>query len=110
MYRCRTTKRRKVDHCYRDPQICSPSPRDTVGYISQNGSTVIHRNPLCEAGLSRIMKIFLTFLHDDLHNPVWCCVEKQTEKYLADDLSWSTVTAVAEESINASETDLVEQD
>ena len=88
MYRYRTTKRRKVDHCFRDPQICSPSPGDTVGYISQNGSIVILRNPLCEAGhISCIMKIFLTFLHDDLHSPVWCCVEKQTEKYLAEDLS-----------------------
>ena len=35
---------------------------------------------------------------------------KQTEKYLADDLGWGAVTAVAEERINPSETESAEHD
>ena len=37
-------------------------------------------------------------------------MDKQTQKYLADDLSWGAVTAVAEERINPSETDSAEND
>ena len=57
-----------------------------------------------------MFEAFPVFLHDEHLNPVWCCVEKQTEKYLAEDLSWDAVMAVAEERINPSETDLVEHD
>ena len=37
-------------------------------------------------------------------------MEKQTEKYLVEDLGWDAVMAIAEERINPSETDLAEHD
>ena len=57
-----------------------------------------------------MVKAFLAFLHEEHLKPVWCCVDKQTEKYLADDLGWGAITAVAEERINPSETDPAEHD
>ncbi|TBU26483.1 aspartyl-tRNA synthetase, cytoplasmic [Dichomitus squalens] len=82
-----------------------------VGYIPQNGFAVIFGNPLCEVDqIPRVAKAFLAFLQEEHLKPVWCCVDKQTEKYLAEDLGWGAVIAVAEERINPTETDPAEHD
>ncbi|KAI0070719.1 aspartyl-tRNA synthetase, cytoplasmic [Panus rudis PR-1116 ss-1] len=84
-----------------------------VGYIPMNGFAVIFGNPLCEPKqLPRVIRAFLSYITSDPHNlkPVWCCVSRETEKYLADELGWSAVIAVAEERVNPTEVDPASQD
>ncbi|EMD32133.1 hypothetical protein CERSUDRAFT_144292 [Gelatoporia subvermispora B] len=83
-----------------------PATGAAVGYITQNAFAVAFGNPLCEANqIPRVVKTFLAFLHDQKLKPVWCCVDKTTEKYLAGDLGWSAIIAVAEERLNPIEAD-----
>lgn len=74
-----------------------------IGYIPQGHFAVIFGNPLCEPNqIPRVVKAFLAFLrspHVDL-KPIWCCVDKATERYLAEELGWSAIIAVAEERVN----------
>ena len=58
------------------------------------------------------MRAFLQYLSSDGVNlkPVWCCVDKETEKYLAVELGWSAVIAVAEERLNPIEVDPANND
>ncbi|THG93233.1 hypothetical protein EW026_g7952 [Hermanssonia centrifuga] len=84
-----------------------------VGYIVQGGFAVVFGNPLCESSqIPRVVKGFLHFLHSDKANlkPIWCCVDKDTERYLAEELGWSAVIAVAEERVNPIEVDPASQD
>ncbi len=77
-----------------------------VGYIPQNSFAVIFGSPLCPAEqIPRVAKAFLAFVHEEGLKPVWCCVDKSTERYLAEELGWAAVLAVAEERINATEMD-----
>ncbi|OCH85681.1 aspartyl-tRNA synthetase cytoplasmic [Obba rivulosa] len=86
---------------WRDPVTAA-----AVGYIPHNDFAVIFGNPLCELNqIPRVVKSFLAFLHEQKLKPVWCCVSKATEKYLAGDLGWSAVIAVAEERLNPVEED-----
>ena len=82
-----------------------------VGYIPQDGFAVIFGNPLCSADqIPRVIKAFLAYLHEHNLKPVWCCIDKTTEKHLAEELGWGAVVAVAEERINPSEADPAEHD
>lgn len=77
-----------------------------MGFIPQGHFAVVFGNPLCEpAQIPRVVKAFLAHLrapHLDL-KPIWCCVDKGTERYLAEELGWSAVIAVAEERVNPME-------
>ncbi|EKM56863.1 uncharacterized protein PHACADRAFT_118899 [Phanerochaete carnosa HHB-10118-sp] len=74
-----------------------------IGYIQQGHFAVIFGKPLCEPNqIPRVVKAFLAFLRSpqmDL-KPIWCCVDKSTERYLAEELGWSAIVAVAEERVN----------
>jgi len=84
-----------------------PTTGAAVGYIPQNGFAVTFGNPLCEPKqIPAVVGAYLNFLSDDKKlKPVWCCVDADTEKILANDFGWSALTAVAEERINPTETD-----
>ena len=82
-----------------------------VGYIPQDGFAVVFGNPLCAVEqIPRVVKAFLAHVHDVGLKPVWCCVDRATERYLAEELGWGAVVAVAEERINPTETDPAESD
>ena len=77
-----------------------------VGYIPSGRFAVVFGNPLCEAAqIPRVVKAFLAYLRADAVGlkPIWCCVDKGTERYLAEELGWSAVVAVAEERVNPME-------
>ncbi|KAI0766828.1 aspartyl-tRNA synthetase cytoplasmic [Trametes elegans] len=82
-----------------------------VGYIPENGFAVTFGNPLCPPEqVPRVAKAYLAYIHEQGLKPVWCCVDKVTEKYLAEDLGWGAVIAVAEERLNPTEVDPAEHD
>ena len=82
-----------------------------MGYIPQDGFAVVFGNPLCAVEqIPRVVKAFLAHVHDVGLKPVWCCVDRATERYLAEELGWGAVVAVAEERINPTETDPAESD
>ena len=82
-----------------------------VGYIPQNGFAVTFGNPLCEPKqIPAVVRAYLNFLSHEKLKPVWCCVDAETEKVLANDFGWSALTAVAEERINPTEADPEKQD
>jgi lysylphosphatidylglycerol synthetase-like protein (DUF2156 family) len=77
-----------------------------IGYMPQGHFAVIFGNPLCEPNqVPRVVKAFLAYLRSDqvALKPIWCCVDKGTERYLAEELGWSAVIAVAEERVNPME-------
>ncbi|CAL1708334.1 unnamed protein product [Somion occarium] len=82
-----------------------------VGYIPFNGYAVIFGNPLCETKqIPRVVRAFLQYLATQTLKPVWCCVDRESEKYLAMELGWSSVIAVAEERLNPIEVDPANND
>ncbi|RPD53983.1 aspartyl-tRNA synthetase, cytoplasmic [Lentinus tigrinus ALCF2SS1-6] len=82
-----------------------------VGYIPQDGFAVTFGNPLCALDqIPRVVKAYLAHLHEEGLKPVWCCVDRATERYLAEELGWGAVIAVAEERINPTEVDPAETD
>lgn len=84
-----------------------------VGYIAQGHFAVTFGNPLCEpAQIPRVVKAYLGYLASPQVNlrPIWCCIDKLTEQYLAEELGWSAVVAVAEERVNPMEVDPVQDD
>lgn len=77
-----------------------------VGYIPQNGFAVTFGNPLCERKqIPQVINSYLKFLEHESLKPVWACIDRHTEEYLADELGWSALIAVAEERINPAESD-----
>lgn len=82
-----------------------------VGYIPKSGFAVTFGNPLCEPKqIPVVVRAYLNFLSHEKLKPVWCCVDADTEKVLANDFGWSALTAVAEERINPTEADPEKQD
>lgn len=84
-----------------------------MGYIPQGKFAVIFGSPLCETSqIPRVVKSFLAHLRSDTVSlkPIWCCVDKDTERYLSDELGWSAVVAVAEERVNPMEVDPANDD
>lgn len=84
-----------------------------VGYIASGHFAVIFGNPLCEPNQTpRVVRAFLSFLANETGGlkPIWCCVERDTEKFLAEELGWSAVIAVAEERLNPTEVDPANND
>ncbi|KAH9917900.1 aspartyl-tRNA synthetase cytoplasmic [Epithele typhae] len=82
-----------------------------VGYIPQNNFAVTFGNPLCHTDqIPRVIKAYLSHLEELKLKPVWCCVDRTTERYLAEELGWGAVTAVAEERLNPTEIDPAEND
>jgi lysylphosphatidylglycerol synthetase-like protein (DUF2156 family) len=49
------------------------------------------------------VRAYLRFLEREQLKPVWACLDQDTEQFLADELGWSALIAVAEERINPSE-------
>ncbi|KAI0644501.1 aspartyl-tRNA synthetase cytoplasmic [Trametes meyenii] len=77
-----------------------------VAYIPENGFAVTFGNPLCTPEqIPRVAKAYLAYIHEQGLKPIWACVDKTTEKYLAEDLGWGGVIAVAEERLNPTEVD-----
>lgn len=77
-----------------------------VGYIPQNGFAVTFGSPLCEKGqIPRVVKAYLKELDRLSLKPVWCCVDRETESYLAEELGWSAVIVSAEERLDPTEVD-----
>ncbi|KAF8516854.1 aspartyl-tRNA synthetase cytoplasmic [Hysterangium stoloniferum] len=76
-----------------------------VGYIPEDGYAVAFGNPLCEPDqIAKVVRAFLDHIKREKHlKPVWCCVSKETEHHLANDLGWSAVVVVAEERLNPTE-------
>jgi lysylphosphatidylglycerol synthetase-like protein (DUF2156 family) len=84
---------------WRDPKTGA-----AVGYIPHNGFGVTFGNPLCEPKqIPWVVKAYIRYLHENKLKPVWCCVDEQTQKALANEHGWSALTAVAEERIIPSE-------
>lgn len=84
-----------------------------VGYIPSGHFAVIFGNPLCEPKqIPRVARAFLQYLSSGAGGlkPIWCCVDKETERFLADELGWSAVIAVAEERLNPIESDPASHD
>ena len=79
-----------------------------VGYIPSGRFAVVFGNPLCEPSqIPRVVSAFLSFLRSDGIDlkPIWCCISQETERYLAEELGWSAIIAVAEERLNPIEVD-----
>ncbi|KAI0940651.1 hypothetical protein AcW1_003792 [Taiwanofungus camphoratus] len=82
-----------------------------VGYIPQGGFAVTFGNPLCELKQIRgVAEAFLAHVQQQGLKPVWCCIDQETERYLAKDLGWSAIVAVAEERLNPVEVDPASND
>ncbi|KIJ51289.1 hypothetical protein M422DRAFT_158559 [Sphaerobolus stellatus SS14] len=81
-----------------------------VGYIAEGGYAVIFGNPLCESSqIPRVVRSFLRHIKRERKlRPVWCCIDKETEKFLANELGWSAIIAVAEERLDPTRVDLGE--
>lgn len=79
-----------------------PDTGAAVGYIPENGYAIIFGNPLCESfQMSRVIRSFLRHIKRERKlRPVWVCINKETEKYLANELGWSAIVAVAEERLD----------
>ncbi|KZT18358.1 aspartyl-tRNA synthetase cytoplasmic [Neolentinus lepideus HHB14362 ss-1] len=72
-----------------------------VGYIVSEGFAIAFGNPLCERDqIPQLVRAYLHFLEANRLKPVWCCIDRETEQYLAQDLGWSAIIAVAEERLN----------
>jgi lysylphosphatidylglycerol synthetase-like protein (DUF2156 family) len=77
-----------------------------VGFIPSNGYAVTFGNPLCEhKQIPQVVNAYLHHLETENLKPVWACIDHHTEQYLADELGWSALIAVAEERINPAESD-----
>ena len=77
-----------------------------VGYIPQNGFAVTFGSPLCEKEqIPRVVKAYLRELDRLSLKPVWCCVDRVTESYLAEELGWSALIVSAEERLDPTEVD-----
>ncbi|OBZ67021.1 Aspartate--tRNA ligase, cytoplasmic [Grifola frondosa] len=88
-----------------------PATGAAVGYIPQNGFAVTFGNPLCApAQIPRVVKAYLAHVHEQGLKPVWCCIDKETERYLAEELGWAAIVAVAEERIRPTAADPAEHD
>lgn len=76
-----------------------------VGYREHNGYAITFGNPLCETRqITHVARSYLHYIQDERKlKPVWCCVDMETERVLAQELGWSAVTAVAEERFNPTE-------
>ncbi|CCM00839.1 uncharacterized protein FIBRA_02881 [Fibroporia radiculosa] len=86
---------------WRDPMTGS-----AVGYLEQNGFAVTFGNPLCEQRqMPGVIKGYLKYLEKQKLKPVWCCIDREAERVLAEDLGWSAIIAVAEERLNPIEVD-----
>ncbi|PCH43826.1 aspartyl-tRNA synthetase [Wolfiporia cocos MD-104 SS10] len=77
-----------------------------VGYIPQGDFAVAFGNPLCEhKQMMGVIRAFLQYVHEQNLKPVWCCIGREIERILAEELGWSAVIAVAEERLNPIEVD-----
>ena len=77
-----------------------------VGYIPQNGFAVIFGSPLCEKGqIPCVVNAYLKELDRCSLKPVWPCVDRETESYLAEGLGWSALIVSAEERLDPTEVD-----
>ncbi|KAH9830768.1 aspartyl-tRNA synthetase, cytoplasmic [Rhodofomes roseus] len=82
-----------------------------VGYIPQNGFAVAFGDPLCDQKQTPgVIERYLKFVRGEGLKPVWCCVEHDVERFLADSLGWSAIIAVAEERLNPTEVDPANND
>ena len=65
------------------------------------------RNPLCKPKqIPYVIHVYLYFLsHGKKLKPVQCHVDAETEKILANEFGWSSLTTVAEERINLTKAD-----
>ncbi|GBE81627.1 aspartyl-tRNA synthetase cytoplasmic [Sparassis latifolia] len=82
-----------------------------VGYIPHGAFAVAFGNPLCEhTQIPAVCKAFLAYVESQDLKPLWCCVDKEAERYLAEDLGWSAIIAVAEERLNPIEVDPASDD
>ena len=43
--------------------------------------------------------------HNKTLQPVWCCLDAETEVILASEFRWNTLTAVAKDEVNSTEAD-----
>ncbi|SRR5258706_1623792 len=63
-------------------------------------------SPLCEKGqIPRVVKAYLKELDRLSLKPVWCCVDREIESYLAEELGWSALIVPAEERLDPTEVD-----
>jgi aspartyl-tRNA synthetase len=77
-----------------------------VGYVPVNGYAITFGNPLCEKHqIPQVCGAYLRFLDHEKLKPVWACIDHDTEQYLAEELGWSALIAVAEERINPADSD-----
>lgn len=75
-----------------------------IGYIPSDGFAVAFGNPLCEHDqIPQVVRAYLHYLEQQKLKPVWCCIDRETEQYLAHDLGWSGIIVVAEERLNPAE-------
>jgi ergosteryl-3beta-O-L-aspartate synthase len=71
-----------------------------------NGYAVTFGNPLCERNqIPQVCREYLRFLEHEKLKPVWACIDHDTEQFLAEELGWSALIAVAEERINPADVD-----
>ncbi len=79
---------------------------DAVGYIPQNDFAVTFVSLLCKKGqVPRVVKAYLKELDQLSLKPVWCCVDRDIESYLAEELGWSALIVSAEERLDPTEVD-----
>ncbi|KAH9924394.1 aspartyl-tRNA synthetase cytoplasmic [Fomitopsis serialis] len=82
-----------------------------VGYIPQNGFAATFGAPLCEQKqVPGVIDRYLKFVRGEGLKPVWCCIDHDVERILAEDLGWSAIIAVAEERLNPTEVDPANND
>lgn len=82
-----------------------------MGYIPQNGFAVTFGSPLCEKDqIPRVVKAYLKELDRLSLKPIWCCVDRETEAYLAEELGWSALIVSAEERLDPTEADPEQKD
>ncbi|KZT04593.1 aspartyl-tRNA synthetase cytoplasmic [Laetiporus sulphureus 93-53] len=83
-----------------------PATGAAVGYIPQNEFAVAFGNPLCEhKQMGRVVQAYVKYVEEKNLKPVWCCIDKECERIVAEDMGWSAIIAVAEERLNPIEVD-----
>jgi len=73
-----------------------------VGYVlSENGYAILWGNPLCEhSQYPEVASAFLDFIEKEGHNPIWTCVNKDLEQYLAKECGWRAIFCVQEDNLD----------
>ena len=62
--------------------------------------------PLCDPkDTSVVIDAFIRWCENEGYNPVWCCVDAETERVLAEEFDWRAISCIQEDALDPREVD-----